>query len=448
VTDSATAKQAEREKALSQGADIGLIITKQDGELTKLKADREGNSKRLLEIAPAELSQKLRDVQSAVMQASQELSEKRTAHESMRIQSAERERRLGEMSATEGQKQEKLRQLDAQGKAAAEKEGKLKVELSALKKIEDSMGKEITSLRDEKEKLLGQKGQAQADREKVMVKLETSNDFMIGLGTKKTLAEEKLKEILQEIAQHNLVVSYPLPPLDDIRSEIVLCENSLSGMGAVNLRSIEDYDEKKARHVELRAETKRLEDQRDQLVALTDQLNERKKVNLVKVFDAVNANFRRVYAELSGGGEAELLLENPQEPFLGGLVIKARPRNGKVLRLEALSGGEKSLTALAFIFALQEWQPSPFYLLDEVDMFLDAVNAEMVANRVKKSSGTAQFVQISLRKVTLNKADHIIGVTKPAGGISNVIFKPNIGDFSELEKEIGLPEEKARRDGE
>jgi chromosome segregation ATPase len=167
---------------------------------------------------------------------------------------------------------------------------------------------------------------------------------------------------MQEIAQHNLVVSYPLPPLDDIRSEIVLCENSLSGMGAVNLRSIEDYDEKKARHVELRAETKRLEDQRDQLVALTDQLNERKKVNLVKVFDAVNA--------------------------------------------------------------------------------------EMVANRVKKSSGTAQFVQISLRKVTLNKADHIIGVTKPAGGISNVIFKPHIGDFSELEKEIGLPEEKARRDGE
>jgi chromosome segregation protein len=76
------------------------------------------------------------------------------------------------------------------------------------------------------------------------------------------------------------------------------------------------------------------------------------------------------------------------------------------------------------------------------------VNAEMVANRVKKSSATAQFVQISLRKVTLNKADHIIGVTKPAGGISNVIFKPNIGDFSELEKEIGLPEEKARRDGE
>ncbi len=299
VTDSAAAKQAEREKALSQSAELGLQITKQDGDLIKLKADRENNSKRLLEIAPAELSQKLRDVQSSVVQASQDLSEKRTSHESMRMQAAERERRLGEMSATEGQQQEKLRQLDAQGKAAAEKESKLKVELAALKKIEDSMGREITALRDEKEKLLGQKGQAQADREKVLTKLETSNDFMIGLGTKRTLAEERLQEVMQEISKHNVAVNFPLPPLDDIRSEITLCENALSGMGAVNLRAIEDYDEKKARHVELRAETKRLEDQRDQLVALTDQLNERKKVNLLKVFDSVNSNFRRVYAELS-----------------------------------------------------------------------------------------------------------------------------------------------------
>jgi chromosome segregation protein len=447
VTEASGAKQTEKEASLSQAAELGLQVTKMDGELAKMKADREVSAKRQMEIAPTELSQKLRKAQSALLSESQSLSEKRTEHESLKLNAEARERRLAEMSGQEGQFKEKLRLLEAQGKEAGEKENRFKVDLAALKKIEDSMGKEITALRDEKEKLLGQKGQAQADREKVAVKLETSNDFLLGLNTKKIMAEDKLRELCQEIAQHNLAVSYPLPSLDDIRSEMVLCENSLNGMGAVNLRSIEDYDEKKARHVELRGETKRLEDQRDQLVDLTDQLNEKKKVNLVQVFDAVNANFRRVYAELSGGGEAELLLENPQEPFQGGLVIKARPRNGKVLRLEALSGGEKSLTALAFIFALQEWQPSPFYLLDEVDMFLDAVNAEMVANRVKKSSATAQFVQISLRKVTLNKADHIIGVTKPAGGISNVIFKPNIGDLSELEKDIQLPEEKAKRDG-
>jgi chromosome segregation protein len=122
--------------------------------------------------------------------------------------------------------------------------------------------------------------------------------------------------------------------------------------------------------------------------------------------------------------------------------IEAKPKQGKVLRLEALSGGEKSLTALAFIFAIQEYQPSPFYLLDEVDMFLDGINADMVARRVQKSSKTAQFVQISLRKITLTKADHIIGVTKAEGGISHVIMRPNISDVNELQAELKIPDEK------
>lgn len=107
-----------------------------------------------------------------------------------------------------------------------------------------------------------------------------------------------------------------------------------------------------------------------------------------------------------------------------------------------MSGGEKSLTALAFIFAIQEFQPSPFYLLDEVDMFLDGINADTVARRVQKSSKTAQFVQISLRKITLTKADHIVGVTKQEGGISHVIMRPHISDVSELPAELRVQEEK------
>jgi chromosome segregation protein len=213
-------------------------------------------------------------------------------------------------------------------------------------------------------------------------------------------------------------------------------------MGPVNLKAVDDYGEKKKRHDELDAESKRLEAQRKDLLKLEGELNEKKKISLLKVYEAVNANFRRAYADLSQGGEAELVLENKEQPFEGGLAIKAKPKQGKVLRLEALSGGEKSLTALAFIFAIQEYQPSPFYLLDEVDMFLDGINADMVAKRVQKSSKTAQFVQISLRKITLTKADHIIGVTKAEGGISHVIMRPNISDVNDLQEELKIPDEK------
>ena len=278
----------------------------------------------------------------------------------------------------------------------------------------------------------------------VQTKVETTGDFIVQLKTKQAATEASLKDLEAEIHQHNLPARRPLPSMDEIKSEITRCRTTMSAMGNVNLKSIEDYEQKNARHIELKSEVKRLEDQRNELIRLTNDLNEKKKVGLLKVYEGVNLNFKEVYAELSQGGAAELILENPEHPFEGGLIMKAKPRNGKVLRLEALSGGEKSLTALAFIFALQVWQPSPFYLLDEVDMFLDAVNADMVAQRVKKSSKTAQFVQISLRKVTLNKADHIIGVTKPEGGISNVIMRPNLGDIREVAEEIKISDEKIK----
>jgi chromosome segregation protein len=168
-----------------------------------------------------------------------------------------------------------------------------------------------------------------------------------------------------------------------------------------------------------------------------DNINKEKKGLFMEVYEGVNANFKEIYAELSNGGEAFMKLENEDSPFEGGLMINAKPKNGKLLRLEALSGGEKSLTALAFIFAIQELQPSPLYVLDEVDMFLDSVNTELVARRVKKSSAKAQFIQVSLRKVALEKADHLIGVTRQPSGISKIIFQPDLAEVSKYESDLG-----------
>ena len=174
-----------------------------------------------------------------------------------------------------------------------------------------------------------------------------------------------------------------------------------------------------------------------------EDLNSKKKGLFMDVYNGVSENFKTIFAEISGGGEASMTLEDEDDPFKGGLYINAKPRNGKLLKLEALSGGEKSLTALAFIFAIQEHQPSPFYVLDEVDMFLDSVNAEMVAKRVKESSAKAQFIQVSLRKVTLALADHLIGVTRPPTGISKVIMQPDLAEVSRYEEEAKKKQEEA-----
>jgi chromosome segregation protein len=148
------------------------------------------------------------------------------------------------------------------------------------------------------------------------------------------------------------------------------------------------------------------------------------------VLKAVKDNFVEIYREISEGGEADMYLENEQDPFSGGLVIKAKPKGKKFIRLEALSGGEKSLTALTFILAIQKYEPSPIYILDEVDMFLDSINAENVARVIKRNSDNAQFLVISLREVTLHYADYIIGVTSAMDGLSRI--------FSQSMKNMGV----------
>jgi len=198
-------------------------------------------------------------------------------------------------------------------------------------------------------------------------------------------------------------------------------EESMRELEPVNMRALEEYEHQSERKNKLDEDIKHLKEQKKNLIKLVDEITEKKKERFFEVFDAVNKNFKEVYAQLSEGGEAELQLENPDAIFENGMTIKARPRGKKVLLLNALSGGEKSIASLAFIFAIQHYDPSPFYVLDEVDMFLDGINAETVSRMVKQKALDSQFIMVSLRKVALKEANHVYGVTMRDTGISEMI---------------------------
>ena len=119
-------------------------------------------------------------------------------------------------------------------------------------------------------------------------------------------------------------------------------------------------------------------------------------------------------------GSGTLYLENEDDPFEEGLTMKAQPGDKPVQRLAAMSGGEKSLTALAFIFAIQRYNPAPFYALDEVDAFLDAANADAVGELIDELAGDAQFVVVSHRSALLERSERAIGVTMQQNNISAV----------------------------
>ncbi|UCD93177.1 MAG: chromosome segregation protein SMC [Methanobacteriota archaeon] len=413
-------------------------IEKLKGQLEEMKSKRDAEKKKIIASSPEELSRKITKLQSERTKTLDEANSVKSKTETLQTQIDVITDRINEMDSRMQLIKEEMKENGRKAKSSQGKLEKLEHEIKAMEKIEDSMGKETLELREKRDEAYKTKTRIENEIDKNIHQLHTKEDFVLGLQADLRVGEEKLAEANLELEDLDAEVGEDIPPTQELKRTINECQVALETMGPVNLRALEDFDQQQERHKELAEEFKQLKSQKRDLIRLVEKLNERKKDGLVKVFHGINENFKTVYSELSGGGEAELILENEEQPFEGGLIIKAKPHNKRVLRLEALSGGEKSLVSMAFIFSIQQYDPSPFYLLDEVDQNLDAINAEKVANMIKRNSLTAQFVQVSLRKVTLKEADHIVGVTMQKNAVSDVVMKVNI---SEIPEEEQVPEE-------
>ena len=259
------------------------------------------------------------------------------------------------------------------------------------------------------------------------------------MGRALALKDESIQETMKEMAENNIEPADEdavLPSVGDAERNERNLQRKLDSHGPVNMLAIEQYDACEARLSEMKGDFKTLQDRRKHLIDVTDKLESQRKERLLKVLEKVNENFKKAYKSLSDGGRGELFLENKDEPFKGGLELWAQPRgkSAKVTRHQ-LSGGEQSMAALALIFAIQDYDPSPFYYFDEVDQNLDGYNAERIALMCRERSKRAQFIMVTLRKVSLRLADHHIGITHGGDGCSRRIV-----DF-DREQAIALGEE-------
>jgi len=407
-------------------------LTKFTKALEALKVKRDERKKAVIAATPQQISSRMKELMNRRATLAEELSGLRSKLEAMATQTTFLEERRTEvgsrLTTLDGQRKDHEKRIDS----FQESLGRLETEIRGLEKTEAQMGKKVKDLQDARDAAYKEKTDREADLDKVTHKIDTKEDFLLKMQTELKVQEEQLAEaerVMKEMAVE--LQEGRLPSLEELKTTIADCEAAINALGPINLRALEDYDAQQARAVELKDEFKRLEGQREELIHLVDELTDKKKEGLAKIFTSINENFGRVYAELTEGGEAELALENPEKPFEAGLTLKVKPAHKKALRLEALSGGERSLASMALIFAIQEYDPSPFYLLDEIDQNLDAVNAEKVARMIRRNSSTAQFVQISLRKVSLKEADHLVGVTMTPDSLSEVIMRVNLADIED-----------------
>ena len=257
-----------------------------------------------------------------------------------------------------------------------------------------------------------------------------------------------VNEIVAELVAENIEipsVEIHLPTVAEAQKVVQGLERRLGHLGDVNMLAIEQYDIAVERIAGLVEDGKILRQRRDDLVGIAEKLESERKKRLLLVFDHVNKNFSRVYEKLQPGGIGSLRLENKKNPFDGGLEMDCVPpgKNSKTRR-NLLSGGEKSMAALALIFAIQDYEPSPFYYFDEVDQNLDPFNSELIATLCLMRSQRAQFIMVTLRKVSLNLANHHIGITHAGDGCSRRITDFDRAAALQMSEEIEK-EEAARK---
>lgn len=437
--------QARRELKECDGGleKLGKQLGQHQEKLQELEKERDAKGKLMLKATSKELAAEMEGLQAETLGLGEQARDADATLATLAKQLELIAQRAGEL---EGRIQEADRAIEGHAKTIEGKKAeaeKLEEKLKVLLKVEEEKTGELRELQQERDGAYEERVDLQAKMESLADRIDSLGDLLVGLEAKRPGLEQEAQEAELELAQGpSKVEGEVAEELDQLKQRLRRVEQGIEALGGVNFRALEEYDAQSQRKGELEGEVQRLNLQREELLKLVEEITGKKKEGLMKVFGEINANFARVFAKLSDGGIAELRLENPERPFEGGLIIRAQPKGKKVNRLESLSGGEKSLTALALIFAVQEYAPSPFYVLDEVDMFLDGVNAEKVAQLVRASSRQAQFLMVSLRKVTLKEADHVYGVTMTSDAQTDIVGEVRIDEIVE-EPPPALPPELA-----
>lgn len=286
--------------------------------------------------------------------------------------------------------------------------------LSSVRSQITMLEKEIADNRDlvhEKSMKLQQIDfQVQSVRERIMQKYNLELSMMSDVD----LSASSGVDVAEDQAQ-------PVVDIDAVRTEIQALSKRCEMFGGVNLMAIEEFEELKTRFQFLTKQQSDLLTAKESLEQTIRKINKTTRQLFVDTFVKVNEQFRVYFRMLFNGGEAQLVLLDPENALESGIEIVARPPGKKLQTISLLSGGEKTMTAIALIFAVFRVNPSPFCVLDEIDAALDEANVDRFAKVLKEFAKIAQFIVITHNKKTIANADVMYGVTMQQSGVSRVV---------------------------
>lgn len=358
------------------------------------------------------LETQLTERQQALQAADRRLQELQTRRERLEASLQQNQQRIETFRQQQREQQTQLDSLEAQqtelAAAAAQTRQAIAVldqTLASEKAQRDRMEYQLRERQNAKQQ---QEWQRQKLLEVQQERRQQLSDLQVQLETQTPDLPDPLPEIPADL------------DLEELAKELRSLQRRLEALEPVNMLALEEYNRTQERLEDLSQKLGTLEEERTELLLRVENFTTLRRHAFQEAFDAVNKNFEAIFAELSDG-DGHLQLDDPQDPFNGGLNLVAHPKGKPVRRLASMSGGEKSLTALSFIFALQRYRPSPFYAFDEVDMFLDGANVERLSRMIKHQAKQAQFIVVSLRRPMIESSERTIGVTQARGAYTQVI---------------------------
>jgi len=415
---------ARKKSVENEIADLEAASKSRSKELSQFQSESEATQKKLAELmGKADLAAKRLESETEEQgrkkaELVSRISTLRATLEGMTKELDMRKRNIRE-------KDTRCKELDKEKKDDLARISELKRQISSdqdeIARVEEKVtgySKEIEALFEKIkgfEKELQEMGKLRGEKR---IELDKINRDFGQLAVKKATAATRFDDVRAEFESYKEFEFLEGVKKDDLMHMIGEAEQIISSMPSVNTAAIEMYDKKKAEIEGVEGKIATLGGERMAILDMISEIEQHKNDAFFKTFYSVSDNFVKMFSYLNIG-EGFLYLDKPNEPFESGLYIKIK-RGNKEHSIDSLSGGENSLVALMFIFALQFFKPAPFYILDEVDAALDKENSKNLAQLISRMASDTQFILVSHNDIVMSTADSVLGVAK-IGDVSKIV---------------------------
>ena len=405
-----------REQARDRLAELGVQIAEAEQNVNAVTGSRAELSKQR-----EELSAKLQNIRLEIVTAQKDIDALNSEIVFAKNSGADSEQRKAELNA----------QIAAFEKDIKDKQGEIelyKKEIDSLKSTQDAHTKQIEAYNGQRDLLEKRTVEIRSIERSKTSEREISGRELARLEERKINLQKEYDTIISKLwEEYELTrreaekIAVPIDDQPAAQKRLNSLKQSIRALGSVNVSAIEEYKEVSERYEFLSVQVKDVEKSKAEIEKLITSLTKQMKETFVESFEQINRNFTFTFKELFGGGTASLSLADPENILTSGIDIIVHPPGKIVVHLDALSGGEKALVAIALYFAIMKVRPAPFCVMDEIEAALDDVNVARFASYLRRLTDKTQFILITHRRGTMEEADVLYGVTMQDEGISKLL---------------------------